>query len=75
MLVTDGAHDASDAARGEATLTLPSRAVAVRRITGAGDTFMAAHLFAEGRGATRPEALLRAQAAAAAYVAFEDVTP
>ncbi len=75
VLVTDGARDASDAMRGAETLTLPSRAVAVRRITGAGDTFMAAHLFAEGRGATRAEALLRAQAAAAAYVAFEDVIP
>lgn len=74
-LVTDGARDSSDGARGAETLTLPARHVAVRRITGAGDTFMAAHLFAESQGATRPQALARAQAAAAAYVAFEDVTP
>ena len=74
-LVTDGAQDTSDAARGAETLTCPARAVKTRRITGAGDTFMAAHLFAESRGATRAAALTRAQAAAAAYVAFEDVTP
>lgn len=74
-LVTDGAHDASDACRGEATLSVPARCVQARRVTGAGDTFMAAHLFAEGRGATRSEALARAQAAAAAYVAFEDFEP
>ncbi|GAB4260714.1 MAG: PfkB family carbohydrate kinase [Pararhodobacter sp.] len=74
-LVTDGARDASDATRGAETLTQPSRRVQARRITGAGDTFMAAHLFAETRGAPRAEALTRAQAAAAAYVAFEDPTP
>lgn len=74
-LVTDGPRDSSDAAQGEATLTRPARHVAIRRITGAGDTFMAAHLFAETRGASREQALERAQSAAAAYVAFEDVTP
>lgn len=74
-LVTDGARDSSDAARGVPTLTRPARHVAVRRITGAGDTFMAAHLFAETRGAGREAALERAQTAAAAYVAFEDVIP
>tara|TARA_R110002073_G_scaffold4803_25_gene30600 strand:- start:3685 stop:4584 length:900 start_codon:yes stop_codon:yes gene_type:complete len=71
-LVTDGARDASDAAAGRATVTLPARVVAARRVTGAGDTFMAAHIFAESAGASPPEALTRAQAAAAAYVAFED---
>lgn len=71
-LVTDGGIDASDAARGAPTLTLPARRIHPRRITGAGDTFMAAHLFAETRGARRDEALAGAQAAAAAYVACED---
>lgn len=74
-LVTDGAHPAADAARATPVITHAARPVQARRITGAGDTFMAAHLFAETRGATRPEALARAQSAAAAYVAFEDFQP
>ncbi len=75
VLVTDGAHPAAEATRGAPVLSCPARAVQARRITGAGDTFMAAHLFAETRGARRDEALARAQAAAAAYVAFEDFQP
>ena len=71
-LVTDGARDASDAAKDQPTLSHPARTVQARRITGAGDTFMAAHLFAESQGASRFDALQRAQAAAAAYVAFEE---
>lgn len=73
-LVTDGALDASDAAAGLETLTLPSHRVQVRRITGAGDTFMAAHLYAEYRGSPRATALAQAQAAAAAYVTFCEET-
>lgn len=75
VLVTDGARDASDAKRGELTLTRPAPNVTARRITGAGDTFMAAHLFAESRGDDRSLALERAQVAAAAYVACEEVLP
>jgi sugar/nucleoside kinase (ribokinase family) len=71
-LVTDGAVDASDGARDQELLTQAAQPVQARRITGAGDTFMAAHLFAESLGAPRPEALARAQAAAAAYVAFDE---
>lgn len=74
-LVTDGATDASDAKRNEPSLTVPARKVQAQRITGAGDTFMAAHMFAESQGADRLDALTRAQAAAAAYVALEKVTP
>ena len=74
-LVTDGAAPAADAAQGQPLVTCAARPVQARRITGAGDTFMAAHLFAETRGASRTEALSRAQAAAAAYVAFEDFIP
>jgi sugar/nucleoside kinase (ribokinase family) len=40
----------------------------VTRVTGAGDTFMAAHLVAERRGATRADALAAALEAAALYV-------
>ncbi|MCA2010733.1 PfkB family carbohydrate kinase [Cereibacter sphaeroides] len=74
-LVTDGAHPAADATAGQPVLTRSARPVQARRITGAGDTFMAAHLFAETRGAGPVEALERAQEAAAAYVAFEDFQP
>ena len=40
-----------------------------RRVTGAGDCFLAAHLLAEEQGADRAEALDAAIAAAAAHVA------
>jgi sugar/nucleoside kinase (ribokinase family) len=43
----------------------------VTRVTGAGDTFMAAHIVAERRGATRAEALASAIRAAATYVSGE----
>lgn len=67
-LVTDGAHDATDASAGRAPITEPAHRVTARRITGAGDTFMAAHLHAESRGATPEHALAHAQRAAAEYV-------
>ena len=43
----------------------------VTRVTGAGDTFMAAHMAAEVRGANGREALESALGAAAAYVSGE----
>jgi sugar/nucleoside kinase (ribokinase family) len=42
--------------------------VLVTRVTGAGDTFMAAHIAAEAGGMDGPAALERALAAAATYV-------
>ena len=45
--------------------------VTVTRVTGAGDTFMAAHIAAELAGTDRAAALERALAAAAAYVSGE----
>jgi sugar/nucleoside kinase (ribokinase family) len=45
--------------------------VLVTRVTGAGDTFMAAHIVAEGRGASRQDALAEALRAAASYVSGE----
>ncbi|MFN3952975.1 MAG: PfkB family carbohydrate kinase [Pararhodobacter sp.] len=71
VLVTDGARDSTDARAGAEPLTRPAREVQVARVTGAGDTFMAAHIVAESRGASPLEALSRAQEAAAAYVAGE----
>ncbi len=71
VLVTDGAHDATDARAGAAPLTHPAREVQVVRVTGAGDAFMAAHVVAEMRGDAPIDALARAQEAAAAHVAGE----
>ena len=42
--------------------------VLVTRVTGAGDTFMAAHIAAEAEGADRTQALARALESAARYV-------
>ena len=67
VLVTDGGREAAHArASGVLTATPPS--VLVTRVTGAGDTFMAAHIAAEGRGAPPHEALETALQAAANYV-------
>ncbi|WP_323782515.1 PfkB family carbohydrate kinase [Thalassovita sp.] len=69
-LVTHGAESASDGcAQGVINATPPE--VLVTRITGAGDTFMAAHMAAERGGMTREQALNRALAVAAAYVSGE----
>jgi pseudouridine kinase len=43
----------------------------VTRVTGAGDTFMAAHIAAEAQGAPRAEALAEAIRRAAIYVSGE----
>ena len=73
VLVTDGGNASADAAIGQPTLTLTPPKVMVSRVTGAGDTFMAAHIVAElrgagCRGADRSAALQAALQAAAAYV-------
>lgn len=69
-LVTDGGRSASDASSyGIITQTPPE--VLVTRVTGAGDTFMAAHIAAEANGADYPTALNSALQAAAAYVSGE----
>ncbi|MBW4983478.1 kinase [Mameliella sp. CS4] len=66
-LVTHGGAPCCDAtADGIHTETPPP--VTVTRVTGAGDTFMAAHIAAERDGYDRPEALRRALAAAATHV-------
>ncbi len=72
VLVTDGGHVCADGA-GDIITDLPPP-VMVTRITGAGDTFMAAHILAERRGAPRDQALRSALAAAAVYVSGEHVT-
>lgn len=69
-LVTDGPRAAAAATRDGLHIALPP-ATAVRRVTGAGDAFMAAHIAAEASGADPDEALRRALAAAAAHVGSE----
>lgn len=70
VLVTDGGNAATEAsAKGSITQIPPE--VLVTRVTGAGDTFMAAHIAAEATGADRDSALNRALLAAATYVSGE----
>lgn len=71
VLVTDGANPCAEARRDGATLVARPPAVRVQRVTGAGDTFMAAHIAAEKNGASRETALHTALAAAARYVTGE----
>ena len=73
VLVTDGARATTEATAGAAPVTATPPEVMVTRVTGAGDTFMAAHIAAEARGADRAGALEQALTAAAAYVS--GVTP
>ena len=70
VLVTDGGNACADATP-DSTLCAAPRPVLVTRVTGAGDTFMAAHISAELGGADRPTALTRALDAAATYVSGE----
>lgn len=66
-LVTNGEAEAADAdTSGEIKASPPS--VDVVRVTGAGDTFMAAHIAIENTGKSRQEALISALGAAARYV-------
>lgn len=66
-IITDGPRAITDADR-HATLTLPPPPVTVRRVTGAGDVFLATHLAAESRGLDRSAALLHALNAAALHI-------
>ncbi len=68
VLVTDGGNAAAEAVAGAPTLDRTPPEVLVTRVTGAGDTFMAAHIAAELAGADRAQALARALTAAADYV-------
>ena len=74
VLVTHGGQDASFARQGLAPITLTPPAVLVTRITGAGDTFMAAHIAAEADGMDEEAALRAALDAAAAYVSGDIAT-
>lgn len=67
VLVTDGGSLATEASA-TGTISAQPPEVMVTRVTGAGDTFMAAHIAAEAQGAARDAALTRALQAAADYV-------
>ena len=67
VLVTDGGRAATECLNGDAVTATPP-AVMVNRVTGAGDTFMAAHIASEAQGMDRHAALTRALNAAATYV-------
>lgn len=70
VLVTDGGRTATEATGSDLVSGTPP-AVLVTRVTGAGDTFMAAHIASEVQGMDRPAALMRALQAAATYVSGE----
>jgi sugar/nucleoside kinase (ribokinase family) len=70
VLVTDGARPCAMGHAGGVLVGQPPK-VQVRRITGAGDTFMAAHIVAEGQGQGPEAALQSALRAAADYISQE----
>lgn len=72
-IVTDGARAATDATA-QGLITLPPPKVQPRRVTGAGDSFMAAHMAQEWRGASRSAALAHALRIAADHVASQPET-
>ncbi|WP_430464055.1 PfkB family carbohydrate kinase [Tabrizicola sp.] len=71
VLVTDGGRPCAEGRAGFGVITGAPPHVMVARVTGAGDTFMAAHIVAERAGADRAAALAQALAAAATYVSGE----
>jgi pseudouridine kinase len=70
VIVTDGADSAAEGSS-ESIREAKPPAVLVTRVTGAGDTFMAAHIAAEARGEDPEEAFATAQTAAADFVSGE----
>jgi sugar/nucleoside kinase (ribokinase family) len=75
VLVTDSGNFAADGNQERGLIQAPCPKVSVKRITGAGDTFMAAHIAAEYAGKSAQDALTRAQNIAAKYVSGEDLCP
>ncbi len=71
VLVTNGGKPAAEGTAGQGVIEGAPPQVLVTRVTGAGDTFMAAHLVAERGGASRQAALDAALRAAATYVSGE----
>ncbi len=70
VLVTDGGSDATEG-RDSGIISQTPPQVLVTRVTGAGDTFMAAHIASEAQGLPSDAALDAALKAAATYVSGE----
>lgn len=73
-IITNGGADCTDADHNEIITVTPPDVPVVNRLTGAGDTFMAAHIAAETRNDTRAAALAYAAQAAAIFVSGVDPT-
>ncbi|WBU57862.1 PfkB family carbohydrate kinase [Paracoccus sediminicola] len=73
VIVTDGGNQVADGLAGDAIIRATPPCVAIARVTGAGDSFLAAHLAAERDRADRETALHRATEAAAAHVSGKDM--
>lgn len=73
VLVTDGPYPAAEAIANGPCLTVTPPEITIKRVTGAGDCFLAAHLAAELDGQPREIALSRAVEASAAHVSGKDV--
>ncbi len=71
VLVTNGGQRAAHASS-DGVIAASPPPVRVTRVTGAGDTFMAAHIAAESRGETPGAALQTALSAAARYVSGDE---
>lgn len=71
VLVTNGGKACAEGTAGLGVIADAPPPVLVARVTGAGDTFMAAHIVAERNGAERAPALAAALRAAATYVSGE----
>ena len=71
VLVTDGGRVSAEGRAGSGVIAARPREVLVTRVTGAGDTFMAAHIAADLAGLSREAALERALGVAADYVSGE----
>ena len=71
VLVTNGGAVSAEGSRDGGVIEGAPPPVLVTRVTGAGDTFMAAHIVSEAQGATRQAALDAALRAAASYVSGE----
>ena len=71
VLVTNGDKTTTEAINGEASISDAPPSVSAKRVTGAGDTFMAAHIASDAAGMDRQAALARALQAAAFFVSGE----
>jgi sugar/nucleoside kinase (ribokinase family) len=74
VLVTHGGNACAEGTQGADVIFACPPQVMVTRVTGAGDTFMAAHIVATQTHAPRQDALTRAITAAADYVSGDIAT-